>query len=424
MDRKVVLVVGSGGREHALCMSLAASSLVSQVHCTPGNAGTAFLATNHSVSATDLQGVLDLAKSIGAELVVAGPEAPLCAGLADLLSEHSIPCFGPVAALAHLEGSKLHAKEVMRAANVPTAAFHVLDSDSDLDAALDDFAGNPWVVKRDVLAGGKGVVVTEDRDEARAFIQSSIVSDGRVLLEAFLPGEQASMLVVMDGSGFVCLPASQDHKRAFDGDTGPNTGGMGAYCPAPVVTEDIRKRTIETIVKPMHTYLCAGEQPYRGVLYVGLMIPESGNPSVVEFNVRFGDPECQITLPLIESDVFELLNAAATDGLNDLEVRFRNLHAATVVLAAEGYPHSPVKGRKIRGLASIAPTFESENGWVNHAGTGRDSNGVLISTGGRVLSCSATGQTLAESVATAYELLATIELEGSHHRSDIGFRAL
>lgn len=424
MAEKVVLVVGGGGREHALCMGLSLSRHVSRLHCTPGNAGTASLATNHSVSASDITGLLRLAQEVSADLVVAGPEAPLCAGLADELSVLGIPCFGPVAALAHLEGSKLHAKEVMRAANVPTASFHVLGQGSDIDAALDDFSGQPWVVKRDVLAGGKGVVVTEDRAEALSFIQSSIETDGKVLLEEFLPGEEASMLVVMDGTGFVCLPASQDHKRAYDGDKGPNTGGMGAYCPAPVVTNEIRDLTVQTIIEPMHAYLCAAEQPYRGVLYVGLMIPESGRPNVVEFNVRFGDPECQITLPLIESDLFELLNAAATDGLSKLEVKFSALHAATVVLAAEGYPKSPVKGRTVRGAES--EPFSSPNGkaWVSHAGTGRGPNGELISTGGRVLACSATGPSLEAAVQMAYALLDTIELEGSHYRTDIGFRAL
>lgn len=424
MADKVVLVVGGGGREHALCMGLSESQHVTQIHCSPGNAGTVSLAMNHSVPASDIEGLLNLAKKVSADLVVAGPEAPLCAGLADRLSEQGIPCFGPVAALAHLEGSKLHAKEVMRAADVPTAAFHVLEKGSDLDAALDDFAGQPWVVKRDVLAGGKGVVVTADRVEALAFIRSSIESDGRVLLEQFLPGEEASMLVVMDGSGFVCLPASQDHKRAFDGDNGPNTGGMGAYCPAPVVTEEIRDLTVQTIIEPMHAYLRGLEQPYRGVLYVGLMIPKSGLPSVVEFNVRFGDPECQITLPLIESDLFELLHAAATDGLSQMKVRFSHLHAATVVLAAEGYPQSPVKGRLIRGMPSERLSFSAGEAWVNHAGTGQNADGELISTGGRVLSCSALGPTLEDAVEMAYALLNTIDLEGSHFRKDIGFRAL
>jgi phosphoribosylamine--glycine ligase len=424
MADKVVLVVGGGGREHALCMELKQSSHVRELHCAPGNAGTSFLATNHPVAATDIDGLIHLASILDADLVVAGPEAPLCAALADCLESIGIPCFGPIAKLANLEGSKLHAKQVMRDANVPTAAFHVLSDGSDIEAALDDFAGNPWVVKRDVLAGGKGVVVTQDRNEARAFIQHSIQSDGQVLLEDFLPGEEASMLVIMDGSGFVCLPASQDHKRAYDGDEGPNTGGMGAYCPAPVVTDTVRQKTIDTIIKPMHNYLLSTGTPYRGVLYVGLMIPKSGEPNVVEFNVRFGDPECQITLPLIKTDVFELLEAASNDRLAELQVEFHDFFAATVVLAAEGYPESPVKGRLIHGVTQEFIQSAETTAWVNHAGTGFDSNGNLISTGGRVLSCSASGPSLEESVRLAYELIESIELDGSHYRKDIAFRAL
>jgi len=264
MTNSNVLVVGGGGREHALCMALATSSQVESVHCAPGNAGTSELATNHPVAASDVSALVDLATSLDASLVVVGPEAPLCDALADRLAASGIPCFGPVQALAELEGSKLHAKQVMRTAGVPTAAFHVLDSTSDVDAALDEFSGQPWVVKRDVLAGGKGVVVTSDRSEAKAFIDASIRSDGKVLLEAFLEGEEASMLVVMDGSGYVCLPPSQDHKRAFNGDEGPNTGGMGAYCPAPVATPAVIARAEAEIVKPMHDYLSSQETPYRG----------------------------------------------------------------------------------------------------------------------------------------------------------------
>jgi len=424
MAGSVVLVVGSGGREHSICKQLAPSQLVAEVHCTPGNAGTRHFATNHSVSATDVSGLVELATILAADLVIAGPEAPLCVGLADALSLVNIPCFGPVAKLANLEGSKLHAKQVMRDAGVPTADFHVLDSESDIDAALDEFSQNPWVVKRDVLAGGKGVVVTSDRAEAKAFISASIISDGKVLLENFLPGEEASMLVIMDGTDYVTLPCSQDHKRAYDGDIGPNTGGMGAYCPAAVVTEIVHQRAIQRIVEPMHKYLSNQEIPYRGVLFVGLMITESGDPNVVEFNVRFGDPECQITLPLISSDLYTLLYSAATDGLIEQETTFHDKQALTVVLAAEGYPATPVKGRSIDGL--IVEDIVSENGttWVNFAGVGVDENGGYISTGGRVLSCSAIADTLVEARTLAYQLISRIKLDGSHYRTDIGHRAL
>ena len=411
-----VLVVGGGGREHALCLGLARSESIDQIHCAPGNAGTAEIATNHAF--TDVSDLTNLAFQLDVDFVVAGPEAPLCEGLADKLAKMDVPCFGPVAALARLEGSKLHAKQVMQSNGVPTASFHVLDKDSDIDAALDDFSGNPWVVKRDVLAGGKGVVVTENREDAKQFILDSINSDGQVLLEAFLPGQEASMLVVMDGSGFVCLPASQDHKREFEGDKGRNTGGMGAYAPAPVYSEDVKAKTIERIVKPMHKALSSRRVPYRGVLYVGLMIDENNDPYVVEFNVRFGDPECQITIPLVSSDLGELLSAASRDELANVEVQFHDKHALTIVLAAENYPGPVEKGREIKNLPS--PKSDS---WVNHAGT-KIENGLLLSNGGRVLSCTAIGDTLGEAASKAYSMIEQIELSGSHYRRDIGHRAL
>ena len=275
-----------------------------------------------------------------------------------------------------------------------------------------------FVVKRDVLAGGKGVVVTENREDAKQFILDSIDRDGQVLLEAFLPGQEASMLVVMDGSGFVCLPASQDHKREFEGDKGRNTGGMGAYAPAPVYSEDVKAKTIERIVKPMHKDLSSRRIPYRGVLYVGLMIDENNDPYVVEFNVRFGDPECQITIPLISSDLGELLSAASKDELSSIEVQFHDKHALTVVLAAENYPGSVEKGRPITNVP--IPTSDS---WVNHAGT-KVENGQLLSNGGRVLSCTGLGVSLEEAANKAYALIGEIGLPGSHYRRDIGHRAL
>jgi len=292
-----VLVAGGGGREHSLAIALVASPTVAEVHLCPGNAGTSLIATNHDISADDVDAVISLAEQLNVDLVVVGPEAPLVNGLADILRQRGIACFGPDADNAMLEGSKLRAKQAMSNNDVPTAEYQILRSDSDIDSALDAYSNHPWVVKRDVLAGGKGVVVTTDRHEAREAILAAIESDGEVLLEAFLSGEEASILVMMDESAFVCLPASQDHKRLGDGDSGPNTGGMGAYAPAPVFTDEVRRKTIERIVKPMHEDLRNSENPYRGVLYVGLMIDSESDPYVVEFNVRFGDPECQITLP-------------------------------------------------------------------------------------------------------------------------------
>ena len=417
MSERCVLVVGGGGREHAICKGLFAADSVSSIHCTPGNAGTSDFATNHETSVSDTEGLIALASRLACDLVVAGPEAPLCSGLADALALVGIPCFGPIAALAHLEGSKVFAKQVMAENGVPTAPFILLDDSSDIDTALDGFSNNPWVVKRDVLAGGKGVVVTEDRAKAKEFIADSISNDGHVLLEGFLAGEEVSLLVVMDGSGYVCLPASQDHKREFEGDKGRNTGGMGAYAPAPVYTGEVKSKAIERVVEPMHTYLSQLETPYRGVLYIGLMIDSSGDPYVVEFNVRFGDPECQVTIPLIASDLGDLLAAAANDELHNLSVAFHNACALTVILAAEGYP-GPVKNNKpITGITAC------EGGWVNHAATGIRA-GELVSTGGRVLACTGMSTDLKGAASIAYSLIDNITLQGSHHRRDIGHRAL
>ena len=423
MTKANVLVVGSGGREHALCLALASSPRVDSIHCVPGNAGTALLGVNHAVSSPSNQDLLDLAKTENIHLMVVGPEAPLCDGLADACAAVELPCFGPVAALAHLEGSKLHAKETMAKAGVPTADYVRLGPEANVEAALDSFAGHPWVVKRDVLAGGKGVVVTSDRKEAKTFIEESIESDGFVLLEAFLPGEEASMLVVMDGTTFVPLPASQDHKRAFDGDKGPNTGGMGAYCPAPVVDQGVHDKIVKRIVEPMHRYLSTQPVPYRGVLFIGLMIDDAGDPYVVEFNVRFGDPESQVTLPLIASDVFELLNGAATDTLVDARLVVEEAFALTVVLASEGYPQTPIKGRPIDGLVAALGRDSYRSSWINLAGASSVPGGY-VATGGRVLSCTAMASDVQSAREQAYALLDSLSLEGGHYRSDIAHRAI
>ena len=423
MGAHKVLVVGGGGREHSLCLSLTYPVMVAVLYCAPGNAGTASIANNVDISPTDVEAVVGFCIDFNIDLVVVGPEAPLCKSLADRLIQANIACFGPVAELAELEGSKLHAKQVMSEVGVPTAGFKILNNATQIDSALDAFSENPWVVKRDVLAGGKGVLVTDNRSEAKDFITDAINSDGKVLLEEFLPGQEASMLVVMDGSDFVCLPPSQDHKRAFDGDLGPNTGGMGAYCPAPIVNKSVHEKVISRIVRPMFEHLSKMIIPYRGVLYVGLMITDSGDPNVVEFNVRFGDPECQITLPLIKTDLFTILHSASMDKLSSLEVEFHNAHALTIVLASEGYPNQPIKGRVVRGISDEMANIGLESSWVNHAGTKLVKN-KIIANGGRVLSCSAMSKTLSSAATLAYELIETITLEGGHYRSDIGGQIL
>ncbi|MDP6906534.1 MAG: phosphoribosylamine--glycine ligase [Candidatus Thalassarchaeaceae archaeon] len=418
---RTVLIVGGGGREHALAIGLIGSPSVDLVHVAPGNAGTASIATNHKVSAGDVIGQVNLAKALNADLVIVGPEAPLVDGLADKLRADGIPCFGPHATGAMLEGSKTFAKETMLKLGVPTAEVARLDIESNIDDTLEKF-GSPWVVKRDVLAGGKGVVVTADLDEARKFITQSIDSDGFVLLEQFLPGEEASMLVMMDESGFVPLPCSQDHKRVGEGDTGLNTGGMGAYAPAPVVTESIRNRAIREIVEPMHKYLSSQDVPYRGCLYVGLMIDSNGAPSVVEFNVRFGDPETQVTIPLISSDLCDLFLAVAEGRLAENTPTFHDAFAMTVVLAAEGYPGPPIKGVEITGDFTQYTGLEGR-AFIHHAGT-TFQDGKLISSGGRVLAATGISGTLLKARNLAYQKLSEVHLEGSHFRQDIGYRAL
>ena len=421
MTAMTVLIIGSGGREHALAIGLSQGPSVGSIHTAPGNAGTATLGTNHQIDAMDIEGLVSLAQEISADLVVVGPEGPLVAVISDRLREIGIPSFGPGATGAMLEGSKTHAKDLMRKLDIPTADSVRLDKYSDIEVFLHENPP-PWVIKRDVLAAGKGVVVTSDSDDASKFISDSIEGDGFVIAEEFLHGEEASLLVLMDESGYVCLPPSQDHKRAREGDKGPNTGGMGAYAPAPIVTSSVLRRAIDEIVEPMHHYLRNQEDPYRGVLYVGLMIDSDGAPRVVEYNVRFGDPETQVTIPLIEGDLGELLLATATGNLSSLSPSFSDSHSATVVLASEGYPESSETGREISG-ADLEIDEGVLRGYVHFAGASIIS-GRLVSSGGRVLATTGIAPNLTEALDVAYQIMDSISLEGSYFRTDIGHRAL
>ena len=417
-----VLVVGSGGREHALALGLSKSDSISKVHCAPGNAGTSMVAVNHQVPSTDIEGIVELAVELSVSLVVIGPEAPLVNGLSDRLRENSIPSFGPHSEGALLEGSKFHSKMVMQSLDVPTGSFLKVENLDSIEDSLQKFEP-PWVIKRDVLAGGKGVTVTSSKEDAREALKYGVENDGFVLIEEHLSGEEASILVIMDESGYVMLPPSQDHKRVGNNDTGPNTGGMGAYAPAPLVSPSVLARVREEIIEPMHHYLRNSNTPYRGCLYVGLMIDSEGSPSVIEFNVRLGDPEAQVTIPLIQSDLGELLLAAAEGRVAETKVEFKPLHASTVVLASEGYPGTVVTGREIDGWDS-----EIEEGlvmgFVHLAGASMDESGKLTSTGGRVLSATGLAPTLRESLEASYQIIESISLTGSHYREDIGFRAL
>ena len=404
-----VLVVGSGAREHALCLALAADPTVTALVCAPGNAGTAAVAEQRGVDPVDPQAVAALAAKVDADLVVIGPEAPLVAGVADAVRAAGIACFGPSREAAQLEGSKAFAKDVMTAAGVPTAAARVCTSVAEVAAALDEF-GAPYVVKDDGLAAGKGVVVTEDRDAALAHAAAC----RRVVVEEFLDGPEVSLFCVTDGTHVVPLVPAQDFKRIGDGDTGPNTGGMGAYAPLPWLPASVVDDIVRTVAQPTVDEMARRGTPFSGLLYVGLAMTSRG-PRVVEFNARFGDPETQVVLALLETPLAGLLHAAATGTLASApDLRWRAGAAVTVVLAAANYPDAPRTGDVITG---------SEQPGVIHAGTRRRADGAIVSAGGRVLSVTACGDSLAEARARAYAILATVDLPGGQYRSDIAERA-
>jgi phosphoribosylamine--glycine ligase len=403
-----VLVIGSGGREHALCLALAADPAVTSLVCAPGNAGTAAVAEQRGVDSVDGAGVAALATELRAELVVIGPEAPLVAGVADAVRAAGIDCFGPSAAAARLEGSKAFAKDVMAAADIPTAAARVCTTPAEVAKALDEF-GPPYVVKDDGLAAGKGVVVTLSRDEALAHAARC----ERVVVEEYLDGPELSLFCVTDGIRVVPLLPAQDFKRIGDGDTGPNTGGMGAYAPVPWLPDGTLTRVVETIAQPVVDEMRRRGMPFAGLLYAGLALTSAG-PKVVEFNARFGDPETQAVLALLESPLSGLLRWAARGGVPPTP-HWRDGAAVTVVIAAAGYPGTPRTGDPITG---------AEQQGVMHAGTRRRDDGVIVSSGGRVVSVTATGATLAEARERTYTLAAAVHLPGGQLRRDIALRAV
>lgn len=413
-----VLVIGSGAREHALLLALRRDPGVTGLSVGPGNAGTATVADQYDVDITSADAVVALAEKVGADLVVIGPEVPLVLGVADAVRAAGIACFGPTRDAARIEGSKAFAKDVMDAAGVRTARSEIVDNPAHLDAALDRF-GPPsgdraWVVKDDGLAAGKGVVVTSDRDVARAHAAGLLDAGHPVLLESFLDGPEVSLFCVVDGETVVPLVPAQDFKRVGDGDTGPNTGGMGAYAPLPWLPDEAVGRIVDEVVAPVAAELVARGNPFSGLLYAGLAMTSAG-PAVVEFNCRFGDPETQAVLALLDTPLVGLLHAAATGTLADLPpLAWQPGAAVTVVLAAENYPGRPRVGDAITGA-------EAEG--VLHAGTARRDDGAIVSSGGRVLSVVGTGADLAAARDAAYALIGSIRLPGAHFRTDIGLAA-
>lgn len=416
-----VLVIGSGAREHALVEALRRDPGVTAIAAAPGNPGIGQVAEVRAVDPASAEAVVGLARDFGADLVVIGPEVPLVLGIADAVRSAGIACFGPSAAAARIEGSKAFAKDVMAAAGVRTAHSEVVDHPGELDAALDRF-GPTWVVKDDGLAAGKGVVVTADRSAARDHGAELLEQGHPVLLESFLDGPEVSLFCLVDGETVVPLLPAQDHKRVGDGDTGPNTGGMGAYTPLPWLLPETVTEIVEDVVKPVAAEMVRRGVPFSGLLYAGLAIGQAG-PAVVEFNCRFGDPETQAVLALLDSPLGALLHATATGTLAQAQPPvWKDGAAITVVLAAENYPGRPRTGDVISGTESTPAS--GANAEVLHAGTSLRADGALLSAGGRVLNVVATGGDLTEARANAYERIAGIKLPGSHFRTDIGLAAV
>lgn len=426
-----ILLIGSGGREHALAWKMAQSPLVDVVHCAPGNPGMDEVGPCFDVAVDDIDGLVKLALQIEPDLVVIGPETPLALGLSDILRARGFDVFGPSKAAAQLEASKAFSKARMTKYGVPTAAYGEFTEAAPAKAFLRKMQA-PYVLKADGLAAGKGVVIAGSLEEADSEIDEMLSgkfgdASATLVIEEFMHGEEASVFVITDGEGAIFLPAAQDHKRVGDGDTGPNTGGMGAYAPAPVVSEEIMSRVRREIAAPMLRGMAKDGMPYQGVLYIGIMVTAEG-PKVVEFNARFGDPECQVLMKGLAGDIVPAILVAATGGLKGSEEAFEALlelenfqPTATVVLAAKGYPGSYQKGTVIEGVKQAGAL---EGVTIFHAGTDVAEGGKLVAKGGRVLNVTASGATLREAVDRAYAGVDAISWPEGFCRRDIGWRAL
>ncbi|CEJ15463.1 Phosphoribosylamine--glycine ligase [bacterium YEK0313] len=423
-----VLLVGGGGREHALAWALSASPLLTKLYCAPGNPGIAAVAELVALDVTDHAAVVDFCRKTSIALVVVGPEAPLVAGLVDDLGAAGIKAFGPSRFAAQLEGSKGFTKDLCRDFGIPTASYERFTAAEPAKAYV-RAQGAPIVIKADGLAAGKGVVVAMTLDEALSAVDMMFSGDGpaiasgedgaSVVVEAFMTGEEASFFALSDGETALALATAQDHKRVGDGDTGPNTGGMGAYSPAPVMTPEMIERTMADIIRPTVAAMKAKGHPFKGVLYAGLMITADG-PKLIEYNCRFGDPEAQVLMPRLKDDLLTLLIGTVDGQLKTMSTRWHDDVALTVVMAAKGYPDKPQKGTVIRGLEGLAALDQVE---LFHAGTALK-DGKLVANGGRVLNVTALGATVAEAQARAYAAVDRIDWPGGFCRRDIGWRAV
>ncbi len=419
-----VLVVGGGGREHALAWKLARSEKVTKVYVAPGNPGTALVAENVAIAAEDVEGLKAFALENKVDLTVVGPELPLTLGIVDAFAEAGLRVFGPTQAAAELEGSKVFCKELMLKYGVPTA-FYKRFTDATEAHIYIEHHDPPFVVKADGLAAGKGVIICRSRMEAVEAVDMMITdkkfgeAGARVIIEEFLEGEEASYLAITDGKTVVPLAPAQDHKPIFDNDRGPNTGGMGAYTPAPIVTPEMEAELMETVLKPVVAGMEAEGRPYRGVLYAGLMIKD-GRAKVLEFNCRFGDPECQPLMMRLDEDLFDLLYAASVGTLEDRPLKWSEKAAVCVVMASKGYPGPYDKGAEITGLDEAS---KMEDVVVFHAGTAT-SDGRVVTSGGRVLGVTALGAGIADAIDRAYTAVDVIGFEGAAYRRDIGKKAI
>ena len=419
-----VLVIGGGGREHALVWKIAQSPMVGKLFCAPGNPGTALLAENVEIAVDDLQGLLAFAKKEGIGLTVVGPELPLSMGLVDLFEEHGLKVFGARKNAAMIEASKAFSKDLMQKYQVPTAAYGVF-TEIEPAVAFIDQAGIPIVIKADGLAAGKGVIIAQTREEAVAAVVDMLsgnafgAAGSRVVVEEFLKGEEASFLAFTDGVRIIPLASAQDHKAVYDGDQGPNTGGMGAYSPAPVVTPAIHEKAMAEVMRRTVDGMAAEGRPYRGVLYAGLMI-DGDSVKTLEFNARFGDPECQPLLMRMKSDIVPILLAVAAGNLEGVEIEWHDKAAVCVVLAAKGYPGDYAKGDPISGLDQAGKLDQLV---VFHAGTRSADQGV-VTNGGRVLGVTALGASVQEAINRAYQGVSLISWPGMHYRRDIGAKAI